>query len=100
MFAIKHSIPESVRREIIIYAKKNKLQRVILFGSRARGTQRQRSDIDLAVSGGDFDSFYWDMTEQVNTLLTFDLVNMDQEISDALKEAIEKDGVILYEKVR
>ncbi len=100
MLAIKHSIPEGVQREIIFYAKKHSIQKIVLFGSRARGTNRQRSDIDLAVFGGDFDAFYWDMTERVNTLLSFDLIDMNQEVSESLQEAIAKDGVIVYEEVR
>ena len=48
--------------------------------------------------GGDFDSFYWDVKENANSLLMFDIVNADEKISQELKEEIEKDGVILYEK--
>ncbi|MEI3437034.1 MAG: nucleotidyltransferase domain-containing protein [Blautia sp.] len=36
----------------------------MLFGSRARGTNTKRSDIDIVVYGGDFDSFYWDVKEK------------------------------------
>ena len=30
----------------------------------------RRSDIDIAVSGGDFDAFYWEIKEHVHSLLT------------------------------
>ena len=33
------------------------IQRVLLFGSRARGDYRPRSDIDLAISGGNTAAF-------------------------------------------
>ena len=71
---------------------------MILFGSRARGTHTERSDIDLAVSGGDFDAFYWDIKENADSLLMFDIVNMDDNISDDLKTEIKKDGITIYEK--
>ena len=81
-----------------MFAKKHSIQKVILFGSRARGTNRERSDIDIAVYGGDFDSFYWDIKENVHSLLIFDIVEADEYISEELREEIERDGVVIYEK--
>ena len=85
-------------RHRITFAKKYSINKVILFGSRARGDNTERSDIDIAVYGGDFDSFYWDIKEKVHSLLSFDVVEADKPISEELKQEIEKDGVIIYEK--
>ncbi len=93
-----HGIPERVVREISRYARENGIHKVILFGSRARGTHTERSDIDIAVIGGNFDAFYWDIKEKLHSLLTFDVVNLDSGVSDELKREIERDGVTLYEK--
>ena len=93
-----NSIPKRITKVITAFAEKHGIQKVILFGSRARGTHTERSDIDIAVSGGDFDAFYWDVKENTHSLLTFDIVNMDENISDDLKEEIAKDGVTIYEK--
>ena len=93
-----YNLPERVFREITMFAKKHSIQKVILFGSRARGTHRERSDIDIAVYGGDFDSFYWDIKENVHSLLIFDIVEADEYISEELREEIERDGVVIYEK--
>ena len=41
----------SILEEIINLAKKYSASTVILFGSRAKGTATERSDIDIAVSG-------------------------------------------------
>ena len=76
------------------------LRNIVLFGSRAKGNNTERSDIDMAVYGGDFDGFYWDIKEKINSLLMFDIIQADSAISDDLKHEIEKDGVILYEKTR
>ena len=76
------------------------LRNIVLFGSRAKGNNTERSDIDIAVYGGDFDGFYWDIKEKVNSLLMFDIIQADSAISDDLKHEIEKDGVIIYEKTR
>ena len=76
------------------------LRNIVLFGSRAKGNNTERSDIDMAVYGGDFDGFYWDIKEKINSLLMFDIIQADSAISDDLKHEIEKDGVINYEKTR
>ena len=93
-----YNLPERVFREITMFAKKHSIQKVILFGSRARGTHRERSDIDIAVYGGNFDSFYWDIKENVHSLLIFVIVEADGDISEELREEIVKDGVVIYEK--
>lgn len=76
------------------------LRNIVLFGSRAKGNNTERSDIDMAVYGGDFDGFYWDIKEKINSLLMFDIIQADSAISDDLKHEIEKDGVIIYEKTQ
>lgn len=76
------------------------LRNIVLFGSRAKGNNTERSDIDMAVYGGGFDGFYWDIKEKINSLLMFDIIQADSAISDDLKHEIEKDGVIIYEKTR
>lgn len=58
-----------------MFAERNSVDKVILFGSRARETNTERSDIDLAVYGGDFDSFYWNINDNVNSLLSFDIID-------------------------
>ena len=95
---MKAYLPNRVLNTIRLFAKKHNVQKVFLFGSRARGTHTERSDIDIAVVGGDFDAFYWDIKENVHSLLMFDIVNMDESTSDDLREEIEKDGIMIYEK--
>lgn len=95
---MKYNIPDRVMRDIIAFSKEFDVQKVVLFGSRARGTHTNRSDVDLAVSGGDFDSFFWAVKEKVHSLLSFDLIEWDAGVSEELKKEIEKDGVVIYEK--
>ena len=92
------NLSERVKNEIIKFAQKHAVMKVILFGSRARGDNMERSDIDIAVSGGDFDSFYWDIKENINSLLMFDVINVDDKISQDLRKEIERDGIIIYDK--
>ncbi len=85
--------------EIRHFAEIYQVKKVLLFGSRARGDFRRTSDIDLAVSGGDFNRFALDVDEETSTLLEYDIVNLDAEMQDELRESIEKEGRILYEKI-
>ena len=95
---MKYNLPDRVLRELSFFAQEHSVTKIILFGSRARGTNTERSDIDIAVYGGDFDGFYWDVKEKIHSLLMFDILQADTSISDELKLEIEKDGVVIYEK--
>lgn len=88
-----------VIEEIIKLAKTYDLNKVVLFGSRARGDYKLRSDIDLAVSGGDCTRFSLEVQEVTSTLLFFDVVNLDGVVQKELLESIEKEGICIYEKV-
>ena len=95
---MKYNLPDRILRELSTFAKKYAITKIILFGSRARGTHTERSDIDIAVYGGDFEHLDWDVKEKTHSLLMFDIVQADVAISDELKQEIEKDGVTIYEK--
>ena len=92
---------ERVYRQIAESAAHYGAQKVVLFGSRARQTNEEKSDIDLAVYGcRDFPGFFDYLQEDLWSLLKVDVVNMDEKfLSEDLKKEIERDGVILYEKI-
>lgn len=92
-------IEEQVIKEIISLAEKHAIEKVILFGSRARGDYHRASDIDLAVCGGDVISFSLDVEEHTTTLLTYDVVDINKNRQTKILESIEKEGKVLYEKV-
>jgi predicted nucleotidyltransferase len=79
------------------------VKRVILFGSRAQGTHRPTSDIDLMVEMDAPDIRHWDrileIIEESDTLLLTDCVNyFDALKQPALLRNILKDGVVIYER--
>lgn len=96
---MKYNINDNVLADIRAFARKNGVRRVVLFGSRARGTHSPRSDIDLAATGGNVAEFHEDLEEKARTLLMFDVVNVDTGIEPELSDAIRKDGVVIYEEV-
>ena len=92
-------IKPKVIEEIRTFARKYNIDKVILFGSRARGDYRRTSDIDLAVVGGDFARFALDVDEETSTLLEYDIVDLDEPMQPELLESIQKEGKIIYEKI-
>ena len=93
-----YSLDKNLERAIISAAKIHGVKRLILFGSRARGTNHERSDIDLAATGGDFLKFSATLAE-LNTLLAFDVTNPEAIIDENFRAEIDRDGIILYEEV-
>ena len=85
--------------QILSLARKYRVEKLILFGSRARGDWRAASDIDLAVSGGDFPRFALDIEEAADTLLKFDMVNLNGPVQEELLDQIWKEGIVVYEKI-
>lgn len=92
-------IKSEVIEEIRNIARKYNVEKVILFGSRARGDYSRISDIDLAIHGGDITRFSIEVDEETSTLLMYDFVNLDTDVQKELLESINREGVVLYEKV-
>lgn len=91
---------EQVYRQIAELARDAGARRVILFGSRARGTNQPRSDIDLAIEGcPDFPALEDRLQNELWSLLGLDVVNLDAPVSDDLRAEIARDGKVLYEEV-
>ena len=79
-------ISDVVLQQIRSFAQKYQIERILLFGSRARGDFHRTSDIDLAISGGDFANFSIDVDELTDTLLKYDFVNLDGAVQEELSE--------------
>jgi uncharacterized protein len=79
------------------------VNKIILYGSRARGDFQPRSDIDLAVLCPDAGVQDWqkilNIIDEADTLLAIDCIQYDiLALDNPLKQAIDRDGIILYEK--
>ena len=77
------------------------IETIRLFGSRARGDNHPRSDVDLAIEcpNASFQDwqFVLDLVGQAETLLPIDCVRME-DADAALRENILKWNKILYER--
>ena len=75
MLPEKTGIHATVLEQIRSIAEQYDLCSVILFGSRARGDFKERSDIDLAVSGGNTSAFALAVDEETDTPVSY--TNLD-----------------------
>lgn len=82
-----------VIEEICALAENYNVKKVILFGSRARGDFRKKSDIDLAVEGGDFARFALDIDEKTSTLLEYDIVDLARDVRRSWQIRSERRGL-------
>ena len=82
--------PELLKK--IVEQTKNQISptRIILFGSRARGDAHKKADIDLAVETSE-------SVGKIDINAPLDIVNL-RKADEKLKEKIEREGVILYER--
>ncbi len=90
--------PTVFERLMAYFAGEEDIQKVVLFGSRARGTARYNSDIDLCIDY--IGKQKWKIREDIDDIvgiyscdvLFFDALNED------IKRQIERDGKTIYEK--
>ena len=79
------------------------VDKIVLFGSRARGDHHDRSDIDLAVFCDQASDEEWQQVldclreDRIDTLFKVDCVRFERS-NAALKEHIMIEGKVLYEK--
>lgn len=95
-FGIAQRHLDDLRR---VFARHDTIDRVLVFGSRARGTARPGSDIDLAVvaprmSDAEFTAL-WNEVDALPILFPIDLLHWDRITRPALKDNIVRDGVPL-----
>jgi uncharacterized protein len=73
---------------------------VKLFGSRANGSARRNSDIDLAIHAPEAGAREWaslvEAIEEAPIIHELDVVRLDATESDGLREKIGRDGVDIY----
>ena len=78
------------------------LERAVLFGSRAKGTHKPGSDVDLALMGDTLqfkDRLQLDNElDDLNLPVNFDLVMYGQISDPAVREHIDRVGVTLYRR--
>ena len=83
---------DEIIEEVAKLSRNFHAKEVILYGSRAKGTARERSDIDIAVSGAEHFDLLVEKVEDLPTLYSVDLLNMDTCRNQLLLEDIRQYG--------
>lgn len=83
-------------------AEKYAIGKIVIFGSRARGDNNSKSDIDIAVypltefeNKGHFIS----EVDDLETLLKLDIIFVNNDTDEKLIANIQKEGVVIYERL-
>ena len=84
-----------------VFKNNKKVSRAVVFGSRAKGTYRKYSDIDIAI-WGELDLFDAEHIagelEELPLIYKFDIAAYDKIKSTELKEHIDRVGLVIYNK--
>lgn len=92
----------AIEKICAVFASWPQVERVVLYGSRAKGSYRPGSDIDLTIEGSDLSlSLLLEIEGQLDELLLpwmIDLSLKDRIDNPALLEHIARIGVPFYER--
>lgn len=94
------NLEKEIIEELVEICKKHSgIKKVVLFGSRARGDNSAKSDIDLAIyADSNLSDFIYDVENNTRTLLEFDFSDMNTVKDEFFIEQVNKEGVTIYEK--
>lgn len=100
---MRFGLPESTLDRIVaVLSRHPKIEKAVIFGSRAKGTYKKGSDIDLAISGRALDSAEEArLHEELDELLlpyTIDTANYSRIENPALIDHIDRVGALLYDR--
>jgi len=97
---LKDNDIERIKNTLSIFPQ---IEKVILYGSRAMGSHRPASDIDLTLIGNNIDStLQWKLELKLDDLLLpykFDISIYSNISNPELKKNIDEFGIVFYEVV-
>lgn len=92
--------PKDLEMLLGIFGRYPKILEVRIFGSRAKGSAKRASDIDLAVSAPAMTVQKWSQLQEdlegAPIIFEYDLVRLDELPPGALREKILKEGKRIY----
>ncbi len=93
-------LPQRTIDDITGYFKsKPEIEKVLIFGSRAKGTYHTGSDIDFAVwCDGLADYIIAGDLYELPTPYKFDVINYKTLSHQGMKNSIDRDGILFYQK--
>ncbi|TAH49531.1 MAG: nucleotidyltransferase domain-containing protein [Treponema sp.] len=95
---LPHLVFEAISEAVVSYVE---IEKVVLFGSRAKGTWKDGSDIDLClieegITRSILASISWKLNEEGTLPWKFDILVRSLIVNSALLEHIERVGIEVY----
>ncbi len=92
---------EHLKGIVDVISQEDKVEKALIFGSRARGDYRDTSDIDIAIYAKKMDSTDFnllrDKLEQLDIIYKIDVVDLYRLSKEGLVKNIEEEGKIIME---
>ena len=100
---MKFGLPDSTIEKInTVFARHPEIEEVLIYGSRAKGTYREGSNIDITLKGSvlseELRANIFSEIDDLNTPYLFDISIFDQLSSDDLIAHINRVGQVFYRK--
>lgn len=94
-------LSERTIEELLKYfSSKPEIEKVLIYGSRAKGSFHIGSDIDFAIWTEDSDkisTYLWELDE-LSTPYKFDVTDYKNLNHSEMKNNIDRDGILFYER--
>lgn len=87
---------DEIVKDVVRVCKKNNVEHLSLFGSYARGTQTERSDIDFIVYGVKDIETLREEIDEIMTLKKIDIFDYDEVCNQYLREDMDEYGRKIY----
>ena len=96
----RYGVSDAIWRQILdTCAQFPEVERVILYGSRARGDDGVGSDIDLAIDAPNMlnqtFALLWNALDDLPIIFSMDVVHLQSLKNTHLLQAIRKEGIVL-----
>ena len=93
-------LPERTITELLEYFRtRPEIEKVVVYGSRAKGTYRKGSDIDFAIwSDKENISQIVSDLDELPTPYMFDVINYKILSHENIKKSIDNDGIVFYKR--
>ena len=92
---------ETIDKINSVFEKHPEIEKVIIYGSRAKGNYKSGSDIDFTLIGNDLNDLTGTLDSEIDDLNTpylFDISIFGKLNSPSLKEHINRVGKVFYKK--
>ena len=96
-YGLSEAVINDLRR---VFSDFSEIERVLIFGSRAKGTFKDGSDIDLAVVAPTLTeqrfAALWNAIDDLPIVFKIDLLHWDRLSNQVLKEASSQQGIQIF----